>query len=349
MKKTDAEHPNEAFAVNENRPAASDGPRRSPQLGTILGVFLFLFLFSGKPLPAAPPPTLQSGNYTARTVVSEPWGQKARHFGLLANRGEERVGPRTYAVDEKGFIYVFDTVRSHVKRFDAEGRFLGTVGKDLPGYCLTVRKGSIFLLDGKSVFVYSTEGQLKAELSIAPAIRLFEGYGQWMRMDERGRLFVKAREKSFQVAKTVDGRVVQLSPEEQVSSGRTGFPDSAGGGWFKIDLVDRRKAVLKVISEGGTIQKEVVMQTPDAFGAMLFLDEDASGNIYVLTQTISSDNLIRIAIRVYGTDGVLKTLLIPDDDYYTTVYKKFEVDRHGDIYQIRTTPEGTRVLKWELR
>ncbi len=94
-------------------------------------------------------------DYREKLIISVEWGAKAGKFGLAIPAEGEIVGPRTFTIDDDGYIHIFDSIKKNIKVFDSEGVFQRSVGKGLPGYSLVVFKGFYYLLDGETVYQYT--------------------------------------------------------------------------------------------------------------------------------------------------------------------------------------------------
>jgi hypothetical protein len=88
------------------------------------------------------------------------------------------------------------------------------------------------------------------------------------------------------------------------------------------------------------------LKTEDAFGGVQVTGVDKKGNAYVELERITPDNYVHLEIRKVSPSGKeLATIQLPND-YFTTVYKKTEVEANGDVYQMVTTAAGVEIIKW---
>jgi len=60
---------------------------------------------------------------------------------------------------------------------------------------------------------------------IAPDLTLNEGYGQWMRIDDSGDLYVKSQGKNYRICDDIGRSNIVLSEEAQTKSERRGTPN----------------------------------------------------------------------------------------------------------------------------
>ncbi len=285
-------------------------------------------------------------DYGEKLIISVEWGAKAGKFGLAIPAEGEIVGPRTFTIDDNGYIHIFDSIKKNIKVFDREGVFQRSVGKGLPGYSFVIYKGFYYLLDGESVHQYTLEGKPAETYPIAQAIILHEGYGQWMRIDDSGNLYVKSQRKTYQICEGIGRKNTVLSDKAQIMSERRGTPDSSGTHWVSLTKESVKRFRLRMHDKRGNIVNEFPIETPDTFGSVFFLDQDEKGIIYLETQRIGADGDVKIEIRRYLDDGRLIQAVGLPNSYYTIVYKKAIVDKKGILYQLQTSPAGVKIVKW---
>ena len=285
-------------------------------------------------------------DYREKLVVSVEWGARSGQFGLAIPAEGEIVGPRTFTIDDEGSIHIFDSIKKNIKVFNREGIFQGSVGKDLPGYAFLTYKGQYYLLDGETVHQYTSSGTLVEKYPIASTLTLHEGYGQWMRMDDNGYLYVKSQGRTYRICDGIGKKSTVLSEVAQIKSERRGTPNSSGTRWFSLDKESVKRFHLRIHDKLGKLIKGFPIETTDAFGSIIFLDTDEKGFIYLETQTIGEDRAVHLEIRRYKDDGRFVQHVELPNRYYTIAYKKVLVDKKGSLYQLQTAPWGVKIVKW---
>jgi hypothetical protein len=285
-------------------------------------------------------------DYREKLIISVEWGAKAGKFGLAIPAEGEIVGPRTFTIDDDGYIHIFDSIKRNIKVFNGEGVFQGSVGKDLPGYSFVVYKGHYYLLDGETVYQYTLSGIPVETYPIARTLTLYEGYGQWMRIDGYGDLYIKSQGKSYRICEGMGRRNTVLSEEAQIRSERRGTPNSSGTRWFTLAKESVKRFRLCIHDKRGNLVTEFPIETTDTFGSVIFLDQDEKGFIYLETKRICGDGIVHLEIRRYRGDGRLIQSVELPNSYYTIVYKKIVVDKKGSLYQLQTVPSGVKIAKW---
>ena len=285
-------------------------------------------------------------DYRKELNVLVEWGARAGKFGLAVPAEGEIVGPRTFAIDDEGGIHILDSVKKNIKVFSRAGAFLGSIGKDVPGYSIVVHKGHYYLLDGEYVHQYSLSGTKETVYPIAEALDLHEGYGQWMYIDYTGNLYVRSRGRTYLIREDSGVKNAVLSEEKQIESERRGAPNASGNRWFAFSRVDFKHFKLRTYDKNGNLLNEFPVETKDVFGHILFLGEDKNGIIYLEVGRVDENDKVHLEIRMYHKDGRLAQSMDLPDRYYTIVYKKTAVDKDGKIYQMQTLPSGVRIERW---
>ena len=285
-------------------------------------------------------------DYREKLLLSVEWGAKAGKFGLAIPSEGELVGPRTFTIDDDGYIHIFDSIKRNIKVFNGEGIFQGSVGNGLPGYSFVVYKGHYYLLDGETVYQYTLSGIPMERYLIAPALTLNEGYGQWMRIDGSGDLYVKSQGKSYRIREGIGRSNTVLSEDAQIKSERRGTPNGSGTRWFTLAKKSVKRFSLRIQDKRGDLVNEFPIETADAFGSIIFLDQDERDVIYLETQRIGGDGVVHLEIRRYQGDGRLIQSAELPNSYYTIVYKKIVVDKKGSLYQFQTATSGVKIVKW---
>lgn len=117
---------------------------------------------------------------------------------------------------------------------------------------------------------------------------------------------------------------------------------------FAMQWRDNHTATIQILNNKGVVSKEIIMQTTDYFGAVLFLRQDNERAIYVETERITPDNYVHLEVRKYNpyTNNLLAVIELPND-YFTEVNKTIHVDGAGNIYHFLTTKDGVKITKWE--
>lgn len=287
--------------------------------------------------------------YSPITLIDIRWGLAPEEFGLIKGEEIETIGPRTFSIDKNGNIYIFDSVKGHIKKFRYDGEYLGNLGSNISGWAIAFGDmGQMFVLKDYIIQEYSSSGNLIKSHQISKDINLIEGYGQIIIIDDLGNLYVNRLQKIYQIGKKEQNTFKMLTQNQQFESGKTGMPAKIRGNRFQTKWENKHKAAVQILDDKKHLLKEISINTLDIFGSVLFLGQDNQGSIYIETERITKDNYVHLEVRKYDLEGnLLSTIELPND-YYTTVYKKIAIDNSGNIFQLMTTPKGVQLTKWSI-
>jgi hypothetical protein len=290
---------------------------------------------------------VQQQTYVPRTIVDVPWGDAPEEFGL--SKGPETDGARTFTLDRKGNIYIYDNVKGFVKKFDKNGTFEGNIGPVTLGPSIAVGvNGHVFILRGHNVDEYLKNGKLLKTHGISGDISLTPGYGRGIKFDKGDNLLVNDGYTLYQVGRTANGKFKALSHKEQKESKRRGDPSNRKDRRIKTRVKSNNLAMLQMFDNKGNILNEMPMHTPDSFGGVQITAQDKYGYIYVEAE-IFSDRRGHLEIRKYDEGGSLITSIRPEISFYTELYKIVEVDEDGSIYVLSTSSDGVKIVKWSQK
>lgn len=286
--------------------------------------------------------------YFPETLNYIKWGLSQEEFGLIKGDEIEIVGPLTFSLDNIGNAYIFDSVKQHIKKFSNEGDYQGNLGSNISGSAIAVgHNGYFFVLENHIIHEYSPMGDLIKDHKISSEIKLVEGYGQKIIIDDFGNLYVNSLLKIYQIGKMRQNIFDLMDESQQFISEKIGMRGKIGDKWVKAIWKNKQEAEVKIFNNQNYLLKKILMSTSDMFGSILFLGQDNQGSIYIETERITKDNYVHLEVRKYDLYGNVLSIIEFPNDYYSTVYKKLELDASGSIYQILTTPIGVLLIKWQ--
>ena len=284
--------------------------------------------------------------YQETRSIKSKWGEAPEEFGLREQEEMETLGPYTFALDRSGKLHIVDTIKGQIKTFSETGAYQNDIAFEGRGSDIVIGdNGDVFSLEGENLAVLTPEGEMQS-YELSAGIPSVEGYGQGMRFDEAGNLYVCKLQQCYQIGAVLDGNIEVLLPEEQTENIKPGFPIK-GNEWARMKWEDDHEAVLEIMDDESTVVREIQMTTSDVFGAVGFLQQDENGFFYIEVERITADNDVHLDVWKYSAEGELVSITELPNDYYSTVNKKVEVDQKGIIHQVMTTPEGVKLLTWE--
>ena len=332
---------------------------------------LVFFIFSVSLIMTSSAFAAGNQQYKPTTIIDVKWGNAPEEFGL--REGGETSGAKTFSLDKDGNIYIFDTVKSNIKKYDLYGSYIGNIGdNNIVGTSFAVGgSGEIYVLENyrHRIHVYSGSGELINDFPIPNEIELIEGYDQKITLDDQDNLYVNNFQVQYHIGKKQNGSMSMIPvknvlnkeggfkgfgknvgniPESKLMHKREGLKSrSKANRLIKVRRKNTYEASVYLLTEAGNKVKEITMNTSGKFGAVLFKEQDASGYVYVETERITGDNKGHLDVRKYDEGGNLISIFEIPNDYYTTMYKKIEINKTGDVYQLLTTPDGVKIIKWE--
>jgi hypothetical protein len=273
----------------------------------------------------------------AELVLSCSWGDQDGEMGLIQGEELETCGPLTFCVDGKNVI-ILDTVNQKIVGF--QGGKSRIIAEKVGGWALCGDgNDGAFLQEGSTIRHFGSGGEkgvYKLSTKSGAAPKLIEGYGNDLMLSEKGQLAVRSvRQKIFPVSGAP--KVKRLSAKKSISSG------------LKFKIKRMLKNEIRILGENadGKILVSVPVKIDEGrAGAAIFKGVDIQGNVYVEIENIKGRS-VGLEIHRYAPTGERLAVIKLSNDYYTTIYKKTEVAPDGSIYQMLTTPEGVRVLRYE--
>jgi hypothetical protein len=288
---------------------------------------------------------VEQHTYVSKTIIDVPWGDAPHEFGL--SKGPETFGVRTFTLDRKGNIYIYDHVKRYIKKYDKDGNFEGNIGPVTLGSSIAVGvNGHIFVIRGHAVDEYLKNGKLLKTHQISGGIGLTPGYGQGIKFDEAGNLLVNDGYTLYQIGRTANGKFEALSHKKQKESKRRGDPSNRKDRRIKTKVKSDNLAMLQILDDEGNILKEKPMHAPESFGGVQIIGQDGDGFIYVQAGILLKSDA-RIEVRKYSEEGNLFKTINLQMGYYTEPNKITEVDGEGNVYQLLPAKEGVKIIKWE--
>jgi len=275
------------------------------------------------------------------------WGKRPEQFGLQEGEEIETFGPHTFSLDSRGNLYVVDTINAKIKVLNDKGRYQRNI--DFTGWAsdiITGRNNELFILDNDSLAIQPVRGNLiRSQLS--PKIPQVEGYGQGMRFDNAGNLYLCQFQQCYQVGVAQKRNVTKiLPPDKQMENIKPGYPIK-GNNWIRTVWKNNHEAVIEIMDEDWALVQTIPMKTKDVFGMVGFLREDDKGFLYFEVERITRNNYVHLEIWQYDKTGRHISITELPNDYYSTVYKKVFIDSKGKMSQVVTTPNGVKSVTWK--
>lgn len=284
------------------------------------------------------------------TLVNGGWGNAISDFGRDDGGAD---GPTSFFIDNNGRIYILDQKNQRIKVYSSSGVFQKAIGIDrktvediaiLPG-------GEIYLLDPiltKSLLKYSPNGKLSQQVKINGNFRYASS------LQPQGNNIFVENEHTDMYKIVDDGQV--LTPDNQVRHKVHGRINKGRHGTFlTAKRVDMRNFLINVVDSNGVEKLKIKTESKMDILQLLLLASDARGNIYAGMEIIEAGpapdyDLLgaEIVVLKYDSSGKLLGKIDLPADNITVPYKNLDVDDNGNVYQLQTTEEGVKLVKWQF-
>lgn len=292
-----------------------------------------------------------AAGYQSQVLATISWGSGSGEIGLQHGQELETVGPTTFAIDNRGNIYLYDFVNKQIKKYDSSGKWIANLGTDLlcSSFCID-DSGNLYLLDVDIhlVRVYSAKGELSQEIKIDESIKLIEGYAQKIYIDADKKLMVNQVDQLvYPLATLSSSGLINQTPTDQVKGIKLGYLGNADTNRYRMNWKNKHQA--EIIIASGTINNAtgtISIESDDELGAVLYLGQDTAGSNYTEIERTDANDILHLEVWKYNSARKLVDTIEIPNDYFSTVYKKLELDDAGNIYQVQTKPEGVKVIKY---
>lgn len=273
----------------------------------------------------------------AEIAFSAPWGDNEGDIGIINVPEMERCGPLSFCA-ESSRIFLLDSVHQQLVGVGTGGKSTFAI-KGVAGWSLCGDgSGGAFVQTADRIVHIDPKGDKRGMFKInadagKPA-KLIEGYGNELFVDHQGQVSLRSvNQKIHKIAgakgpKRLESSVPGVSLDFQIKRMLKNEVRIIG-------FDDQGKDLVSVTLEidGGTA------------GAVLYKGMDDQGNLYVEVENIRQGKAF-LEVHRYSQTGKRLTVFELSNDYFTTVYKKTEVAPDGSIFQMLTTKDGVRVLRY---
>jgi len=283
------------------------------------------------------------------TLASEPeiifsaqWGDNPGEIGLINQPERERCGPLSFSTDGKN-VFMIDSVHKQIVGINAE-RKARIIKTDINGWCIRADSaGGIFVFDGEKVAHIDTNGKSKEDFNIAKksekSSTMVEGYGVELFVDSRGNPTVN--DITQNVYSVVD------APELTTFANNKSIPSKQPVKYIVKRMLRNEIRILGLDKEGKELISIPIKTDGGQAGVVLFKGIDLKGNIFVELENIKGKQ-VNLEVHCYSKKGERLRVIVMPNNYFTTVYKKTEVLQDGSVYQMLTTEEGVKILRWKF-
>jgi hypothetical protein len=308
-----------------------------PYLTVIQAFFLSVFLFSGI-----------EAKSVSEVVVDVKWGSEPGMVGIYDPAEPERMarGPSEIAVDREGNIYILDYINGRINKYDRSGTFMTelsipavyfVIGRDERIYTLggPGRRVGIYEKDGHCIGSYDCShswNSLCAEMKLSTPYMDTDGQGNPVVISYPNHIFEMEFEES----------TCTLVPRER-TLGVQGIT------WPWVE-VRRNKDEEITLKREGSKNEEIALSPPEGVTMGLWWS-DKDENLYFVGCSSKTWQDGRI-LKYNKTGGLIDSIPLPSPKQHERMspdgHKFRAFDETGNIYQLITSHEGVKIMKWSF-
>lgn len=291
---------------------------------------------------------VDSEQYTGEEniLVRGTWGNKPGEFGLVVPSGEGALeGPMSFAAGGTGEIYILDQVNSRIQVFGPDGNLRDVIPiEQRTAEAVAVdAAGDVYVCDlwvQREIALYR-DGKLLQKENLSPSLsaprEVFAvGKDIFIEDDLTGRAYLVASE----------GRI--LSPSEQGKESRPGRFAKENAHYLCVSQEENQG--VSILDNTGKKRAISIQSNEPAFLDSFWLDAD--GNAYLIYQMLkeSPPDVLKSrfsVVKVNISSGKALQMDVPTG-LFTPSRRPFVITEEGSIYQMQTSNEGLKVVRWTM-
>ncbi len=283
--------------------------------------------------------------YNRQSVARLSYGAGPGEIGRINVPGTERQGPRSFAIDRDGKIYVCDTVNRKVSIFGPGGELIRTLaGIGLPTDIAVADSGDIYILDeeGGRIVHYRSSGSRGEDLAISSGL-----LGRTQSLETVGETLL---------LRTRDGRDYELAPPAPDSDEGVKISGPLPGARIDSRLFCR---VRKVSAEAGEVEMvgpggetlDLIPVPVERLASIALLGRDREGNLFLQVEQFRPEGPgVDLGVVRLNPGGIVleKVEEIPAE-YASWTARLLRVDGKGDIIQMLPGPDAVELNRWSRK
>jgi hypothetical protein len=324
------------FYLRAEGPDGTEASVGGPEPGRSLRVFVT------RDLPSVDLPRVPFGRVErGESVLYLPWGTGALRAGLRLGDQAPTLGPSSFAVDGDGGVVLADAMQDRIAVFRAgrDVRNIPVVGGAVP-FVAVAGSGDIFVLrsSGPSLDVRAVSA------SGVPASRSVPDVGVVSEVAAASH-GVSARVLPADAWITFAARGAAIAGGDSLSPG---LETSDGG---QLVRIGREDSIRLARIRGDRVTWAVEIRSSLGLGEVALARPDGRGGC-VLVVRVATDGpppTDQFQVVMVAPDGDVGTFAVPSGDFATVPpLSRFVLDSRGDLFQLRTSPDGARIVRFDL-
>lgn len=268
--------------------------------------------------------------------VSEKGGIITREFEYGPGNGQMGVllvgeggdfGPQSFAIDNKGNIYILDSVNERMQIFSANGQYLSTISLGITPRDVAIDElGHIYIHNGHELYQFDLQGNIISEIDLVNGTA--GGVSMYV-IDNK--IYVKSLgERDKLIGRIKDG--ILKAPTDIPLYGEDEYI-GLNGRKYLIDVTDLNEVEIKIIEKDSTTKKIVTSPVKKDTLFTNFLGEDSKENLYFQSQRDKDgkgDWVVEIH-RINSKGNNIETIEMPDEATLNS-HKEYVIGKNGTIY-----------------
>jgi hypothetical protein len=298
-----------------------------------------LSFYATRDLPVLSVPTIPFGRVRrGTTALFLPWGSGRMRAGLVPGAESATLGPPSFDVDRSGTIYLADALQDRVVEF-ARGRLVREIRMTMG-----VRAAMAVAQDG-GLFAADSSGPLAT-------IRRIDPSGTVGSANVIGPGFVS------QVRAVGDGACVSLLPLDawfRVSSSgeprvgpTTGRPLDSGSSLIRVG---GRGSIRLGYVTGDDVSGAVELMSAQHLGEVALAEPDGASGFWVVAHVWrdAPSPADQFQVLHVASGMIVASFAVGDQRFADTPpLSRFRLGGDGYLYQMTTSPEGLRIVRYDL-
>jgi hypothetical protein len=294
-----------------------------------------------KDIPVARAPIIPFGRVQAgHTALALPWGSGPRRAGLAAGLDSATLGPSSFDVDARGRIYLADSLQDRLAVF-AGGKLVRETPLPISA------RADIALTDRGAVFVLDQEASGPLVRRMDPNGRLGPGQhvgsgilGQVRTVGETGLTALFPQDVWSTVSATDQGAL-------SATGSTSGRPATGGREFLRVVAGD---SVRLATVAGGRVADAIEVRFGQRLGELALAEPDGVNGywavVHVRREQPPADHYQVLHV---SSGRVVQSFAVGDRRFADTPpLSRFRLGRDGLLYQLVTSPEGIRILRYGL-
>jgi hypothetical protein len=285
---------------------------------------------------AAPPPQ-------GREVLFLPWGSGAYRAGLAPGNESATMGPSAFDVDERGRIYLMDSLQKRVAIFGGR-RLVREIRADV------MPRADVAVTGDGTIYIGTASPSDESEVTV----QAFSRTGGSAGPSSIGEGILSELRASGNAASAHLLPLDAWVPASPAAVAPAGSPSSridagqrlASGDLLLASVVGRSVRLGTV--RGGRVTRAVELRSDGTgLGEIALAAPDGHGGYWTVVHTADDSDQFQV-VHVTG-EGSAAAFSVPDTEFAETMpLAKFRIGRDGDLYHLTTSPDGTRVIRYDI-